>query len=178
MKLFTKILWLIISIIPILFWYFVYKASITEYEENVIYFFLAVIISITTTICLILLRLFDTENFRKRKIIRIYSNLLGTPITVIALILYIENIQMSWKWNQHSSTEEHSYNITKRQNIFKSEYELILDKFSTNPDTIISNVKRNGDIEIYKKINGKLSEISDEEIEKIKQKEYKKILEY
>ena len=94
-----RILWILVCLTPILFWYLIYKASQSEYDDNWAFFFIAVFVSIGTVISLLTLRKLDKQNYRNRKVIRLFSNILGTPIAIFFIWIYIDFIQMNYKWS-------------------------------------------------------------------------------
>ncbi|WP_303917906.1 hypothetical protein [Draconibacterium sediminis] len=178
-RILLRILWILVCLSPILFWYLIYKASQSEYDDNWAFFFIAVFVSIGTVISLLTLRKLDKQNYRNRKVIRLYSNILGTPIAILFIWIYIDFIQMNYKWSSVHVNEGKSYSDHKSRNIFKADNLIVLDDLTDSPDSISSVIKRNGEIEkLFKHENGRLIEISVSEIDYLTEKQKKALLEY
>ena len=175
----VKILWILVCLTPILFWFFIYQASISEYDDNWAFFFISFFVSIITAIELLILRKEDNVKYKNRKILRVYTNIFGTPIAIIFIWFYIDFIQMNFKWSSVHVNEGKSYSDHKSRNIFKAENLIVLNDLSNEPDSISSVIKRSGEIEkLFKHVNGRLIEISVSEIDYLTDKQKKALLEY
>jgi hypothetical protein len=84
----NKITWVILGLTPVLFWFHIYRASTTEYDENWFHFFVAILISFLT-IGLLVFNRKDFESYKKQKeLIQIFSLVFASPLTVGLIIFY------------------------------------------------------------------------------------------
>ena len=174
-----KISWLILCLTPILFWWEIYRASTTEYDENWAHFFLAVFVSLLTVGLLIFNRNSLQFRARLRQVIKLTSLLLASPITVGLLILYQMTIPMQWKWSGSHVNDGKSYSDIKKRNYFKAENYLILDDLTTNADTIKTVVTRNGEIErIVRLEGGQEIELKESILDELTEKQKQNLIEY
>jgi hypothetical protein len=174
-----KISWLILCLTPILFWWEIYRASTTEYDENWAHFFLAVFVSFLTVGILVFNR--KSLQFKNKFIlvIKLTSLLLASPITVGLIILYQMTIPMQWKWSSSHVKDGKSYSDIKKRNYFKAENYLILDDLTTEADTILVVVTRSGEIEKIERFEGgQRIELNNSILDDLTEKQRDKLTEY
>lgn len=172
-----RIVWLIIAFTPVLFWFEIYKAWTTEYDENWGHFFLSVIISFVTVGLLIAVRNDYLQTDKLKRSVRFFSILLATPLTVGIIILYQMTIPMQWKWSGSYIKDGQSYAYIKRRNYFKAENYLIIDNLSAEPDTIKAIVSRNGE-ELVRLKDGTEIKVQLTDLKKLTDRQLKKLREY
>ena len=174
-----KISWLLLCLTPILFWWEIYRASTTEYDENWAHFFLAVFVSVLTVGLLVFNRNSLQFKVRFRQVIKLTSFLLASPLTVGLIILYQMTIPMQWKWSSSHVKDGKSYSDIKKRNYFKAENYLIIDDLTTNPDTIMTTVTRNGEIEsIVRLKDGQKIEVDKSILDELTEKQKKNLIDY
>jgi hypothetical protein len=172
-----KIAWIILALTPILFWWEIYRATTTEYDENWGHFCLAVFISFLTFGILI----FNRKDFetKLKRIIRIIAILFASPLTVALLVIYQETIPMRWKWTGSHSSDGKTYSDIKKRNYFKAENYLILNDLTPDSDTIKTVVSRNGEIEkIVRLEDGQEIELNNSILDSLTEKQRENLIEY
>ena len=174
-----NIAWIIIGLAPIIFWFEIYRAWTTEYDENWGHFFLAVIVSFFTVGLLIFVRQDSSRKSALKRIIKISAIALASPVTVALIVVYHQTIPMRLEWSGGYSDNGKSYSDEKRRNFFKAENILILDNYGEQPDTIKATVKRDGELEKLVRIqNGQEIPIETNKWERLSQKQKQILLEY
>ena len=177
-----KISWVIIGLIPVIFWLELYYSSTTEYDENLAHLFLAVLFSIVNVALLIYVRTDFSNQSTLKRVIRIYSIILGTPLTFGFIIIYLQTISMNFvstsAYTKGPNGGE-TYLEEKRRNYFKAENTLILDNRSAHADTIKAVVTRSGELEkLVHFRNGQESTMEISELDKLTKKQREKLIVY
>lgn len=150
-----NILWTILVISTLTCDYFIYKSWTTEYDENVNNFVFAGLISIFTIILLIYLWRKDNPKTTFKNFIKYAVLILGTPLTLTLLIVYIKFFHMSFVSSTYSTNSGRTYKSDKYRNSFKATNILIDNNLSNSPDTFISVIDHAGHLdELYRLENG------------------------
>ncbi len=88
-------------------------------------------------------------------------------------------IPMQWKWSSSYIHDGKSYSDIKKRNYFKAENYLVLDDLTTNADTIMTVVTRNGEIEkIVRLKNGQKIELNNSFLDSLTEKQRENLTEY
>lgn len=175
----TKIAWLILPLAPILFWIEIYRAWTTEYDENWAHFFSAIFISFLTIVLLIFTKIEHNAFIRLKIIFKASILLISSPLTVGAIILYLMIFPMQWKWSSSHVNNGKSYSDIKKRNYFKAENYLILDNLTSNPDTIMAVINRNGKIEkLIRLKGGQEIHLNKSILDSLSEKQRKNLTEY
>lgn len=178
-RILEKIAWTILCLTPFIFWWEIYRASTTEYDENWAHFFLAVFISFSTVGILVFIRKSLLFTIKFRKIVKLTSLLLSSPLTVGLIILYQMTIPMQWKWSGSHVNDGKSYSDIKKRNYFKAENYLILDDLTEHADTIMTVVTRDGEIEKVMRLkDGQEIELDTSILNDLTEKQRKNLTEY
>ena len=86
---------------------------------------------------------------------------------------------MQWKWSSSHVKDGKSYSDIKKRNYFKAENYLIIDDLTTNPDTIMTTVTRNGEIEsIVRLKDGQKIEVDKSILDELTEKQKKNLIDY
>jgi hypothetical protein len=163
--------------ITVLFWYFFYKFTTTEYDENANNLAYSILTAFLNMMLLIL-HSNKVEIISKRdKVIKIIIFVIGTPLTLILIIFYFLTLKMNYVNSSYFNNENKSFEIVKFRNIFYARNTLILNNLSKNSDTLYGEVSKNGKkIIIYKKENSiKIYVDNFEAKKKLSKKQYKEL---
>src|SRR5690606_23059433 len=129
------------------FWFFIYKAWTTEYDTNFGFLILAFFISVFTTIGLVYLIRKDFSKNTLKTFIKYFSLLLGTPIALIGLWIYVGIFHMNFISLGYSTKPNKTYQIEKFRNYFKAQNTLVDENLSQNSDTIVGIILRDGTVD-------------------------------
>jgi len=132
--------WILLTLMPLLVWWFLYLGTQREYDEDLAYFLLALLVAIATQVLLYLLRRADKTQYRRRLIIRLWALLLGSPVTFVFLIGYVDYIMLQLQWIQSRNETGLHWQVAKYQNSFKSRYVCA----NGNNDTLVITINRHG----------------------------------
>ena len=174
-----NISWIVIGLAPFLFWFEMYRAWTTEYDENWGHFFLAIIISFITVGLLIFVRNDASNSSVLKRVIKLIAILLASPVTVGLIVVYLQMVPMRLVWSGGYTDKGKSYSDEKKRNFFKAENILIIDNPGERPDSLKAIVKKNGQLEMLVRINnGREIPISKAELEILTPKQRRILLEY
>ncbi len=147
--------WLVVTVLTFVFWYFIYKFSTTEYDENANNLAYAILSSVSTMFLLIYVKNNDKLQDQKKEIAFHFTFFLGTPIAFSYIIFYVGIFKMNYISTTISSKSNRSYKVEKFRNFFNARNTIITECYSQNPDTIVCIVKKNNSIKkLYKLKNG------------------------
>jgi hypothetical protein len=171
--------WISIIATTLLVWYFFYVAWTTEYDENANNLVYSILTSILNLILLLYLDKKEQLKTTGKKLLKFLVILFGTPLTFIFVILYCSTLKMNYVTTTYSAKPKETYQVGKFRNLFKARNTLINKNLSKNLDTIVCEVKKNGNIQkLYRLKNGQKVAFNFTELKKLSEKQQKELISY
>ena len=174
-----NVLWGVVLLTTLTLWFFLYKSWTTEYDEDIAYLILAVLISLLNATILFYLFIRDKTGHTVKVFIKFISLFLGTPVTMIFIWIYFDFFHMKYSSTQYSVMPKNNYTLEKFGNSFKSRNTLIDEDFAGKADTIISVISSDGHIEeLYRVIKNDTVKLNIGEIRYLTKEKMKVLISY
>lgn len=168
-----------IFVITFLLWYFLYVSWTTDYDKNVNNLVYSILTSFFNLILIVYLNKKVQLKTRRKRILKYFIILFGTPFVFIFVILYCSTFKMNYVSSYYSTRPKESYKVEKFRNIFKARNTVINENLSNQPDTIICEVKKNGNIlKLYRLKYGQKIAFKISELKKLTEKQQKELITY